>query len=141
MNLRSEIKYYLGEAHWIWYKMRKKQKRKKHEKVTASPCGICGEEKTEGYHDDCKIDHYLLIRSDGSLELERDLGSDADRGQVSFTLGADKNRDSLLDGCHRYDPDGDHYPAADLYNLTWGEAKQLQTLFRTMYYERYENDL
>jgi hypothetical protein len=25
---------------------------------------------------------------------------------VAFTLGGDKNRDSLLEGCHRYDPDG-----------------------------------
>jgi hypothetical protein len=141
MSLRGEISYYLGEAHWQWTKRLKRRKRKKHEKVTVNPCKICGVAESEGEHYDCQIDHYLLIRSDGSMQLEKELKTGATRGEVAFTLGGDKNRDSLLEGCHRYDPDGDHYPAADFYHLTWGEAKRLQTLFREMYYERYENDI
>ena len=141
MSLRGEIKCYLSMAQWRWEKILKRRKRAKHEKIVKDPCGICGEPESVGYHDDCKIDHYLIIRSDGSLQLERELGSGADRGKVSFTLEADKNRESLMQGYTNYDPDGKHYPAADLHCLTWGEAKRIQTLLRTMYYERYENDL
>jgi len=95
-------------------------------------CSVCKVEESVGYHDDCKIDHYIIVKSEGSIQLEIEIAEECGlstetitTGVTTYTLGAQKNIRSLLEGLNLYDPDGSHFVTLNLYTYTWGQAKKV----------------
>ncbi len=72
-----------------------------------------------------EVGHYVIYRSVESDELARDVGAEKG-GDVNYTLMGAETQEQNVESLYRYDPEGTHELAVELYLSTWREAKQLQ---------------
>jgi hypothetical protein len=77
------------------------------------PCVHCGESEDVGYHDDCRVGHWHIYRT-----VEDD-------GYVGYTLMGEENHGHNLRVLDLQP--GVHTLVAELKDITWGQAKEIQT--------------